>query len=304
MSKTALITGVSGFTGQYVAAELIARGYTVHGLGRGDGIAPAGVVPHQADLLDLEGLEARVAEIQPDIVLHLAAIAFVGHNDLTDMYLSNVVGARNLLSAIASAKGKATRVLLASSANVYGNAEVDYLEESRPYSPQNDYAVSKCAMEMMAGLWRDRLPITIARPFNYTGVGQSPSFLIPKIVGHFARQERCIELGNTEVYRDFSDVRDVAKIYAALLEKGCDNEIYNICSGRAYSLRYVIDELAEMAGYEIEVKVNPAFVRSSEIKVLQGSDKKLANTIGVMNRIPWPNTLAWMYQSMCANIPG
>jgi nucleoside-diphosphate-sugar epimerase len=150
-------------------------------------------------------------------------------------------------------------------------------------------------MEYLARLWLDRLPIVIARPFNYTGAGQSLDFLLPKIVSHFQAGAKVIELGNTDVARDFSDVRNVATAYRRLLEVSPAGEVFNICSGVAYRLDEVLKMMARIAGYEIEVRVNPAFVRANEIKQLLGSPGKLERTIGPLPVIPLEETLRWMY---------
>jgi len=293
MTGTALVTGLSGFTGRYLARELEARGYQVVGIGQGASNSPAS---YEVDLRDAPRVAEIVTKIQPQVVVHLAAIAFVAHGDVGDIYSSNIVGTRNLLAALAACKTPAKRVLLASSANVYGNADMSTLDESCAVQPENDYAVSKYAMELMARQWRDRLPILIARPFNYTGVGQSPSFLLPKLVDHFARRAPRIELGNIDVYRDFNDVRMVANAYARLLDSGVPGEVYNVCSGRAYSIQDALGMLSEMAGYTIEVDVNPAFVRANEVRRLVGSNQKLAATIGELKLIPLVDTLQWMYR--------
>ncbi|MDZ7598496.1 MAG: NAD-dependent epimerase/dehydratase family protein [Desulfobacterales bacterium] len=200
----ALITGIKGFTGQYLEAELEAAGWEVWGIGAHE--EPGGARYQTVDLADADRLRRIVGEVQPDAVVHLAAIAFVGHGDADAFYRVNLIGTRNLLAALAAAKKRPDCVLLASSANVYGNSTEGVLNESTSPNPANDYAVSKLAMEYMARLWRDRLPIVIARPFNYTGVGQTENFLLPKIVSHFRRRAEVIALGNLDVWRDFSDV--------------------------------------------------------------------------------------------------
>lgn len=149
----------------------------------------------------------------------------------------------------------------------------------------------------MARLWLDRLPITLVRPFNYTGVGQSESFLVPKIVAHFRRGAKAIELGNTDVARDFSDVRDVARTYAALVAKAPRGIAVNCCSGLGHTLGEVLDMMAQIAGYAIEVRVNPAFVRANEVKRLVGSNARLRALTGFAPGIPLRDTLQWMFES-------
>jgi nucleoside-diphosphate-sugar epimerase len=152
-------------------------------------------------------------------------------------------------------------------------------------------------MEYMAKLWMDRLPIILARPFNYTGVGQNGKFLVPKIVDHFRRRASLIELGNINVARDFQDVRFVVNAYRRLLQSNAIGEVVNLCSGVAHSLMDIIGMLQELAGYRIEVKVNPAFVRSSEVLRLVGSNRKLESLIGPLETIPLKATLEWMYRA-------
>ncbi|URX63035.1 NAD-dependent epimerase/dehydratase family protein [Luteibacter anthropi] len=292
LKPVALVTGQRGFTGRYVTSELERAGYTVVGLSRGTATGTDAV-----DIRSRQEVIDAVASITPEVVVHLAAIAFVAHGDAEDIYRSNVLGTRNLLEALAASARRPRSVLLASSANVYGNSENEVLTESVSPAPANDYAVSKLAMEYMAQLWRDRLPLIVARPFNYTGVGQSGNFLLPKIVSHFKRGERTIELGNINVARDFQDVRFVANAYRRLVELGDVDGPVNLCSGQSYSLMDVIRMMQEIAGYEIEVRVNPAFVRANEVARLTGSNERLAGLIGSLDVIPLRETLQWMYAS-------
>ncbi|MFZ6735354.1 GDP-mannose 4,6-dehydratase [Undibacterium sp. Ji42W] len=290
----ALITGIKGFTGRYLAQELKEAGYQVFGTTHG-AEAP-GQDNFAVDLGDKQRLAALVAEIQPDVVAHLAAISFVAHGDAAEIYRVNVVGTRNLLEALASLDKKPKAVLVASSANIYGNTRTEVIAESEPAQPANDYGVSKLAMEHVARLWMDKLPIIVTRPFNYTGVGQTENFLLPKIIHHYRRKASDIELGNLDVARDFSDVRTVAKAYARLLEQAPAGQTFNICSGTAYTLRSVLQMASELAGYEIKVHVNPAFVRANEVHKLMGDGHRLQACVGELPVIGLRDTLAWMLQ--------
>ena len=300
--KKILITGADGFTGRYLANELHRAEYEVHGLVHKP---VAGGVPgvarlHVGDLTDVAGLAAVVQEVQPCKVAHLAAIAFVAHGGVDAIYRTNVVGTRNLLEALVQSKAPVETVLLVSSANVYGNSVGGVLDESTPAAPANDYAVSKLAMEYVARLYAERLPIVVARPFNYTGVGQAESFLIPKIVSHVRRHAPLIELGNLEVARDFSDVRTVVQCYRRLLEADAGaavGQTFNVCSGHAWSLNEVLGMVREISGHPFEVRVNPAFVRQNEVKLLVGSCAKLEGAIGAVPQIALRDTLRWMLEA-------
>ena len=302
--KRALVTGLHGFTGHYVAAELAAAGYAVTGTAAPGHAARAGAAalpgaPRtiEVDLTDRAALAAAVRDVQPDVVVHLAAIAFVQHSDVEQIYRVNVVATRHLLEALAALDKKPSAVLLASSANIYGNSELEVLHEDVPPAPANDYAVSKLAMEYAARLWMDKLPIIIARPFNYTGVGQADNFLLPKIVSHFRRKAADIELGNLHVWRDFSDVRVVAACYRALLAAAPAGQVFNVSSGKAYSLGEALRMMEDIVGYRINVHVNPAFVRANEVVRLTGDNRRLAGVVGAIEALPLEQTLRWMYQA-------
>ncbi|WP_286928006.1 GDP-mannose 4,6-dehydratase [Pseudomonas sp. UBA7721] len=290
-SKRALVTGVNGFTGRYMAAELQANGYEVIGTGSQPSAAPD---YHQVDLADGPGLRALLAELQPDVVVHLAAIAFVGHGAADAFYQVNLIGTRNLLEAIAACGKTPECVLIASSANVYGNVSEGMLDEHTPPAPANDYAVSKLAMEYMAKLWCDRLPIVITRPFNYTGVGQAENFLLPKIVSHFQRKAPAIELGNLDVWRDFSDVRAVVRAYRGLIEARAVGQTVNVSSGITHSLREVIAKCSAITGHTLDVQVNPAFVRANEVKTLCGDNARLRALVPGWETPDLDETLGWM----------
>jgi len=293
MTKRVLITGSEGFTGRYLVAELKSAGYEVLGLGAHASTAPGFI---QADLTDAAALKIALAKAQPDVVVHLAALAFVGHGDPNGFYQVNLMGTRNLLEAVAASGKTPESVLLASSANVYGNQAEGVLGEHTPPAPANDYAVSKVAMEYMAKTWLPKLPITLVRPFNYTGVGQTENFLLPKIVSHFKQRADVIELGNLDVWRDFSDVRAVVQAYRKLIEKRPIGETFNVASGKTHSLREVLALCTELSGHELEVQVNPAFVRANEVKTLCGDASKLRECIGDWDTPELKDTLRWMLE--------
>ncbi len=292
--KKVLLTGVDGFTGKYVANELIEKGYQVVGLVYKNAVK--GQV--ECDLTDRQAVKNCLAEVKPDYVIHLAALSFVGHADQKAFYDVNVFGALNILEMAKELGLHFEKVIFASSANIYGNPTgIEKIDESVIPAPVNHYAMSKLAMEHMAKLWFSEFPLVITRPFNYTGPGQAEQFLIPKIVSHFKRSATEIELGNIDVYRDFSDVRDVAKAYVSLLESDACSEIVNLCSGNVSSLSSIISKMEDIAGYKINVKVNPAFVRANEIKVLGGDNTKLMSLTGFKPTINIDQTLLDMYNA-------
>ncbi|WP_417252340.1 GDP-mannose 4,6-dehydratase [Castellaniella sp.] len=285
-----LLTGAHGFTGRYFLEAALDHGHAVTAL--------------QADLTNPDALGREVAGVQPDAVVHLAAISFVAHADQSALYAVNVVGTTNLLAALAALPKSPSKVLLASSANVYGNCTVSPIAETQAVAPVNHYATSKLAMEQMARTYMDRLPIVITRPFNYTGPGQAPQFVIPKLVSHYARRESSVELGNMDVEREFNDVRMVCEAYLALLDHGVPGEIYNVCSGQPHTLQEVITALTELSGHHLETRVNPAFVRANEVRRLCGDGaklKRLCDASGVTLKQPdLREMLQWMLAEAAA----
>jgi len=277
-----LVTGINGFTGHYVKTALQNSGHEVVGL--------------VSDLRDYDALALEIKALNPSAVIHLAAIAFVGHGNANAFYEVNLIGSRNLLEALSQHAPEVKSILLASSANIYGNRSEGSIGEDALPDPANDYAVSKYSMELMGKLWSNTLPITFTRPFNYTGVGQSSDFLIPKIIAHFKAKKSIIELGNLDVWREFNDVRFIADSYVKLIEQTSlpSGQAVNICTGKAYSLREVIALCEEISNHKIELHVNPQFVRENEVRVLKGSKKLLEQTINSNTEYDLKQTLKWM----------
>jgi nucleoside-diphosphate-sugar epimerase len=280
-----------GFTGRYVVEALRAAGHEVLDPGIG------------FDLRNEEALTRAVAGAQFDHLIHLAAISFVGSANATDFYAVNTIGTANLLDAVLRAGRPMRKIVVASSANVYGNAVVSPIGESVAPMPINHYACSKLAMEHIVRTYADRLPVVLTRPFNYTGPGQAPHFLVPKLVAHIARRASRISLGNLDVVRDFSDVRAVAQCYVRLLAEGKPGETYNICSGTGRSLRWVMDTLVELSGHQLGIDVDQALVRASEVHRLVGDGSKLRTLIGGTGYDDFRETLAWMLEEAVAELP-
>jgi nucleoside-diphosphate-sugar epimerase len=283
MSKAILLTGADGFTGRHLTRAAAARGYRVLAL--------------KSDLLNPDALASELSGTAVDYVIHLAAISAVTHADELDLYRVNVFGTLNLLQALSRQAQIPSRVVIASSANVYGNTATSPISELCPPAPVNHYAMSKLAMEHMSAQFQDRLPLVTVRPFNYTGEGHDLRFVIPKLVHHFIRRNESVELGNLDVEREFNDVRTVCGMYLDLLVQGAERQVYNLCSGRTYTLTQVIDTLAHLTGYRPRIGVNPEFVRTNEVQRLCGDSAKLEAAIGKIEHPPLEHTLSWMLQS-------
>lgn len=295
---TCLVTGGSGFTGRYLIAHLKHQGHRVVALAS----QPCGAdETHAIDLNDQESLGALINSTAPQQVYHLAALSFVGHPSPLDFYRVNVLGTEALLQAL-SKLAEPPKTLLASSANVYGANGQAVINEHVPPAPVNHYANSKMAMEHLARTYAERLPIIITRPFNYTGPGQAIHFLVPKIVQHIQQRASVIELGNTHVSRDFSDVRDIAAVYYRLLSEwpaqAVSGSIVNVGSGEAVSLKNVIHRLEMLSNHSLEIHINPAFVRSNEIPELKACTQRLSAWVPGLKRYPLDQTLADMLENV------
>lgn len=298
MRKKILLTGASGFTGRHFIKLANQLDYECIALCHKSTDRVEGCTQvYIANLANKVELKKHLAFIQPDYVVHLAAISFVAHGDVSDIYQTNLIGTLNLLDSLIELAFPLKKVLIASSGNVYGNNENLPINENMTPTPANDYAISKYSMELAARLRFKKLPLVIVRPFNYTGVGQAEHFLIPKIVSAFKRNDKSIKLGNLDVSRDFSDVRDVVSAYIQLLESDISSEQFNICTGKSTSLLAIISMLNNLAGYEIDVNVHSDFVRGNEIKELYGDNKKLISTIGLYSKYDFESTLKWMFNS-------
>jgi nucleoside-diphosphate-sugar epimerase len=250
-------------------------------------------VPLRADLRDVDAVVREIAGLRPDAAVHLAGISFVSVADERAFYDVNLFGALNVLEGLKRCDGL-QKVLLASSANLYGNSERSPLREDHMPAPVNHYAMSKLAMECMGKAMGAGLPLVITRPFNYTGPGQAPQFVVPKLVAHFRERTPTVKLGNLHVEREYNDVRFVCSAYLALLDSRVPGGTYNVCTGVTYTLAQLLDKLQSITGHAMQAEVDPAFVRPNEIHRLCGDPGALRAAVGPMRGYAIEETLEWM----------
>ncbi|MFT5661942.1 MAG: nucleoside-diphosphate-sugar epimerase [Sulfurimonas sp.] len=292
-SNKVLVFGIEGFTGIHLSEYLKNTGYEVFGTSYSDTKDDF----FQVDITCNDDILRALKAVVPDYIIVLSGISFPAHGNNEDFYNINTIGAINILDVLIQLNQNPKKIIMASSATVYGNLGTEVLDESLCPKPANHYGASKYAMESMAKNYFSRLNIIISRPFNYTGVGQMRHFLIPKIVNHFKDNKKNIELGNLDVQREFNDITYVCEVYKKLLECNGKSIILNISSNRGIQLLDVIEMMNKIAGYTIQVSVNPDFVRKDEIKTLTGSPEKLFDLIGKLEQVDFKTTLRKMFES-------
>ncbi|MDO8453118.1 MAG: GDP-mannose 4,6-dehydratase, partial [Sulfurimonas sp.] len=252
---------------------------------------------YKCNITEKSDIEKVLKKVEPDFLIHLSGISFAAHRDNEAFYKVNTIGTTNILDTLVELGLKPDKIILASSATIYGNQGLEVLDESLCPKPANHYGASKYVMECLAQNYFEKLNILITRPFNYTGNGQAEHFLIPKIVKHFKEKSETIELGNLDVKREFNDISFVCEVYKRLLECDKKSEILNIATNRGIKLLDVIENMNEIAGYKIRVVVNPNFVRKDEIKSLTGSCEKLSVAIGTIEPKDFKDTLREMFEA-------
>lgn len=277
----ALVTGSQGFVGRYLRQELEANGYEVVGLDLQE--APDTI---QVDLLDAEQLKTVVSQTRPAAVFHLAGQADVAKSWIIPQKTMeiNVIGTLNLLEAI-RAFDPSVRIVIVGSSDQYGNLGEagQCVRETLDTKPQTPYAVSKKAQEEMAQVYARAygMHICMTRSFNHGGAGQRLGFLIPDFAAGIVRVERgeaeVLKVGNLSARRDFTHVKDVARAYRLIAEKGRPGEVYNVGSGVTYSAREILEKLCAMAACPIPVEQDQTKMRPSDTLVICCDHTKLTN---------------------------
>jgi GDP-4-dehydro-6-deoxy-D-mannose reductase len=294
-----LVTGAAGFAGSHLIEQLLEREAAVDAWARS--IAADypthehKVTWHSVDLLDRAAVREAIARLRPSIVYHCAGAADVGTSwgDPVTPLRVNALGTHHLLDAIRSA-GATTKVVIVGSAAVYRSSTAA-LDEKAALGPASPYGVSKLAQEMIAGV--SELPVVLARPFNHAGPRQSSAY----VTSSFARQIAEIEaglqtptmsVGNLDARRDITDVRDVVRAYRLLGERGGTLRPYNICSGQAYRIGDLLEQLLAHARTRITVESDPARMRPSDQPVILGNNVRAATELGWRPTIAIEDTLS------------
>lgn len=303
-----LVTGITGFAGPYVADALRVRGHAVHALVRGDARDPGPPqhleAAHRADLTDPAAVDAAVAAAAPEAIVHLGGWSdpAAAEHEPEAVYRVNLHGTLALLAAV-RARTPQARLLVVSSLLVYGavlRRELPVREDT-PLRPLGVYGASKAAAEIAALQWSRAygLDVVVARPFNHTGAGQRSDFVCAAIARQLAaveagRQEPVLRLGNLDPVRDFSDVRDIAAGYVALLERGRRGEAYNLCSGEGVSVAEVVALLRTIARVPVHVRSDPGRRRALDPERFVGTYEKARADTGWCPGTPLLATLGWV----------
>ena len=299
MKPKAFITGVGGFVGPYLARHLVKNGFEVFGIDRKGSKIEAYVV-EKCDVTDYNSLFKIVNRAKPDCIFHLAGQSSVAKSwdepELTQRV--NVGGTKNLFQAVAAARIK-PKILLVSSAEIYGIPKKVPITEEHPVSPISPYGETKLEQERLAMefISKSKMQIIIARSFNHTGPGQPPDFVCSNFAMQIAKIEKgkqppVIRVGDRKVKRDFSDVRDIVSAYLLLIEKGVSGEVYNVCSGRAFTIGEILDKLLKLSNIKVKVEPDPSKMKSSVVPVLQGDNSKLVGATGWKQAISLDSTLS------------
>jgi GDP-4-dehydro-6-deoxy-D-mannose reductase len=299
VADVVLITGAGGFAGSHLLEHLA---------GSGDLVAWARSTPRRelmplarwqsVDLRDREAVRAALADLQPARIYHCAGSPQVAESwdDTARPLAINALGTHHLLDAIRRL-GLRTRVLVVGSALVYAASDAPLTEGDR-VAPSSPYGRSKLAQEQIGlrAFADDGLDVIVTRTFNHTGPRQSPTFVAPSIARQIALMERgeiepVLRVGNLDAQRDVTDVRDVARAYAALMEHGAAGEVYNIASGTVRTIRSVMDALIERARIAVRVETDPARLRPSDTPIIVGNRERVTRTTGWEPTIPIERTL-------------
>jgi len=304
-----LITGITGFAGSHLA-ELCLSKTDVELYGMIRWRSRMENIEHiqdrirllECDLRDASSTRDVIEEVRPDRIFHLAAQSFVptSWKAPSESLQTNIIGQLNIFEAVKKL-GLDCRIQIACSSEEYGMVYPDEvpIKESNPLRPLSPYGVSKVGQDMLGYQYfmSYGMKIVRTRGFNHTGPRRAPVF----VCSDFARQiidiekglkPPVMEVGNLEAKRDFTDVRDMVRAYWLSLEKGTPGSVYNICSGRSYSIRDILGKLVEISGVRVDVRTDKGRLRPSDVPLLEGDNSAFRRDTGWEPAIPMDKTLA------------
>lgn len=302
--KKIIIFGIGGFVGGYLAQEFLSCGYHVCGsdIEKNDRI-PSGVDFYQINLLDSESVERVVDAVAPDVIVNLAAISSVGMSwNMPQKTIEvNVIGALNIMEAARKLPIK-PRILFVGSSEEYECCDAD-IDERVGLNANNPYGISKMTQENFAKLYRERYDMKIycVRPFNHTGIGQKESFVLPSFCKQVAEIEKRgttgkIQVGNLEAIRDFSHVKDIVRAYRMIVESDNCEQIYNVGSGHAYSIREMLDYIIALSTQKITVEIESTRVRPIDTPRICCDNHLIQKELGWKPEYTIWDTIKEMYQ--------
>ncbi|MCH8004179.1 MAG: GDP-mannose 4,6-dehydratase [Nanoarchaeota archaeon] len=305
--KKALITGINGFIGSHLADYLLKKDYKVFGTIRKTSNTEK--IEHIKDKIKLKEVELTDAksvyevlnDTKPSEIYHLASYSNVKKSweEPREVILSNSIGTINLFEAVRKLNINPS-IQIAGSSEEYGLSLKDgsSVKETAPLKPLSPYAVSKVFQDMLSFQYSKTYGVKsiVTRGFNHTGPRRDGTYVVSSFSKQIVMiekglQEPVMTVGNLEVQRDFSDVRDVVRAYHLLLQKIIPGESYNICSGKAYSIKEILDMLLSLSNAKIKIKSNPKKMRSNDTLIMNGSYEKLHKQTGWKPEIPFEKTL-------------
>jgi GDP-4-dehydro-6-deoxy-D-mannose reductase len=287
--EVTLVTGATGFAGWHLLSCLKANG-TMVGWCRPGGQPPKEgrqIIWQGVDLTHRDSVVSAIADVRPTRLYHLAGAPNVATSwsSAVSHLAVNALGTHHVLEAVRLA-GQPCRVLVVTSGQIYRSSD-DPIDETAALGPSNPYGLSKLAQDQLAlNVARDeRLDVLVARPFNHIGPGQQPGFAVSSFARQIARIERGLEpptirVGNLEARRDITDVRDVVRAYTDLMEGGTTGRAYNVCSGRSWRIRDLLQELLSLSTSRIDVEIDAARFRRNDVPIVQGDGSLIRGELG------------------------
>jgi GDP-4-dehydro-6-deoxy-D-mannose reductase len=282
-----LVTGAGGFAGSHLVEHLLGAANHRSGEGASTRHEIVGWTRQTVDLLDRDRVRAAIRDLRPAQIFHCAGVPHVAESwrDTAQPLEGNVLATEHLLDALRRERIRC-RVLVPGSATVYAPSARP-LSETDPVAPASPYAISKLAQEQLAlrAIQEDGLDIVVTRSFNHTGPRQTPAFVAPSMARQIAliergRLEPVIKVGNLDAQRDLTDVRDIVRAYAALMQSGETGVIYNVASGVARPIRSILDALVARSTVPVRIEIDQARMRPNDVPVVIGDATRLNRATG------------------------